>query len=112
MCIRDSFQGVPLGFFQFGVLHFFYPIEFPDFLAVPGHFFRFLGFFLPGFLGPVILLGHFLGTGLRIVHGAGVLAGCGLFLQLGIGAFLGLLGGKLVLGFSLCFFKMCIRDRL
>ena len=63
-----------------------------------------MGFFLPGFLDPVILLGHFLGTGLKIAHRGGVLLGCGLFLQPGIGAFLGLLGGKLVLGFFLCFF--------
>ena len=63
-----------------------------------------MGFFLPGFLGPVILLGNFLGTGLKIVHGGGILLSCGLFLQFGVGAFLGLLGGKLVLGFLLCFF--------
>ena len=65
-----------------------------------------MGFFLPGFLGPAILLGHFLGTGLKTVHGGGVLVGCGLFLQLGFGAVLDLLGGKLVLGFLLCFFVL------
>ena len=63
-----------------------------------------MGFFLPIFPGPIILLGNFLETGLKIVHGGSVLLGGGLFLQFAAGAFLGLLGGKLVLGFFLNFF--------